>query len=92
MKYNFHPKGTIRMYLSEIPLFVDNIFGTSLDLIKENPDILPQDTHRQQLNAAKENNRCHNGSPATFRITEPVYLPERKPGSQNDTDHDGYKT
>ena len=44
------------------------------DLVKQDADILPQYTDRQQLDAAKENNGGHDGSPTCFSIAEAVYL------------------
>ena len=41
---------------------------------------------------SEENNRCHNGSPTAFGITEPVDFSQCKPSGQNNTDHHSYKS
>lgn len=70
-KENMVPVASIQL---EVLLLVNNIFRTCLDLVKQDADILPQYTDRQQLDAAEENDGGHDGGPARFSIAEAVYL------------------
>lgn len=71
MKTELHPKEILK-HLSEVFLFVNNIFGTRLDLVKQDTYILSQYAYCQQLHSSKENNRSHNRGPTAFGIAETI--------------------
>ena len=72
-----------------VAAFVDDVLGAVLDFVEEDADVLSEYADSEELDAAKKDDGCHDGTPSGFGVAEAENFAEEGPKGEEDADDDG---